>query len=224
MGKKSENANSVSSFLDNKQLVHIASEVVILLGVVFYFSSKNKKLLSHIEELSQRVEEQEDSIQKLNETVQKMNNNMGKLAESVLQLSNNQTSVNSIISKLSEQPITQPPIGLSSQRGKTQRESLKESLKQAINTPVNKTEPNSVENKPTEVVHKPVQIVKETPVTKVSFGEPQIVIKPRSSNTPKQPVKIEEVKEADSESEDEYDDSDLDEDLKSELEELESEK
>jgi hypothetical protein len=32
--------------------------------IIFYFSSKNKKLLGHIEDLSQRLEEQEDIIQK----------------------------------------------------------------------------------------------------------------------------------------------------------------
>lgn len=54
----------VSKLFDNKQLVHIASEIVVLSGLTFYFSSKNKRLLAHIEELSQRIEEQEDRIQK----------------------------------------------------------------------------------------------------------------------------------------------------------------
>ena len=43
-------------------MVHIVSEVVVLVGLAFYFNQKNKKLLAHIEDLAQRVEEQEDQI------------------------------------------------------------------------------------------------------------------------------------------------------------------
>lgn len=50
---------------ENKDIIHIASEVVVLLGVVFYFSSKNKKLLDDMNALSDRVEEQEKQIQNL---------------------------------------------------------------------------------------------------------------------------------------------------------------
>jgi len=62
---------------ETKQIVHIATEIVILLGIVFYFSSKNKKLIEHIEELSNRLDEQEDTIQKheqiIRQLVQKVN-------------------------------------------------------------------------------------------------------------------------------------------------------
>lgn len=54
----------MSSLLQNKQVAHIATEIVVLIGLTFYFSSKNKKLLEHIEDLSQRLEDQEDIIQK----------------------------------------------------------------------------------------------------------------------------------------------------------------
>ena len=59
----------MSSFSDkltnNKQLVHIVSEVIVLLGITFYFSSQNRKLTGHIEELAQQIEEQEDRLLKL---------------------------------------------------------------------------------------------------------------------------------------------------------------
>ena len=68
----------MSKLLENKQIVHIATEIVVLIGITFYFSSKNKKLLEHIEDLSQRLEEQEDMIQKheqiINHLVQVINN------------------------------------------------------------------------------------------------------------------------------------------------------
>jgi len=49
----------------NKQMmIHIASEITVVLCLTFYFNQKNKKLLAHIEDLAHRVEEQEDILQK----------------------------------------------------------------------------------------------------------------------------------------------------------------
>lgn len=62
----------MSKFLENKQLVHIASEVVILLGLTFYFNQQNKKLKGYIEDLVQRVEEQEDLLQKHEQIIRKL--------------------------------------------------------------------------------------------------------------------------------------------------------
>jgi hypothetical protein len=55
----------MSKLLDNKPLmIHIVSEVAVIVGLTFYFNQKNKKLMAHIEDLSQRIEEQEDLLQK----------------------------------------------------------------------------------------------------------------------------------------------------------------
>ena len=68
----------VMSLLENRKLLHIGAEIVTLLTFAFYFSKKNTKLLGYIEDLSQRVEEQEDIIQKheaiIHKLVQRMNN------------------------------------------------------------------------------------------------------------------------------------------------------
>ena len=45
-------------------MIHVVSEVVVLVGLTFYFNQKNKKLVAHIADLAQRVEEQEDLLQK----------------------------------------------------------------------------------------------------------------------------------------------------------------
>ena len=58
--------------LENKQIIHIATEIVALIGIIFYFSSKNKKLLEHIEDLSQRLEDQEDLIQKHEQIIRQL--------------------------------------------------------------------------------------------------------------------------------------------------------
>ena len=60
--------------IENKQLTHIVTEIVVLLGITFYFSKKNKKLTEHIEGLAQRLEEQEDRIQKLESAFNQINN------------------------------------------------------------------------------------------------------------------------------------------------------
>ena len=53
-------------------MIHIASEIVALIGLTFYFNQKNKKLLGHIENLSQKIEEQEDLLQKHEHAIKKM--------------------------------------------------------------------------------------------------------------------------------------------------------
>ena len=58
--------------MENKQIIHIASEIVALVGLTFYFNQKNKKLLGHIENLAQKIEEQEDLLQKHEHIIKKM--------------------------------------------------------------------------------------------------------------------------------------------------------
>jgi hypothetical protein len=58
--------------MENKQMIHIASEIVALIGLTFYFNQKNKKLLGHIENLAQKIEEQEDLLQKHEHVIKKM--------------------------------------------------------------------------------------------------------------------------------------------------------
>jgi hypothetical protein len=62
----------MSKLIENKNIIHIATEIVTIFGVIFYFSSKNKKLLEHIEDLSQRLEDQEDLIQKHEQIIKQL--------------------------------------------------------------------------------------------------------------------------------------------------------
>lgn len=78
---------------DNKQLLHIGCEVVALLGVSYYFSSKNKTLQSHIEELSQKLEEQEDKILKLEETMKSSMNVAFSQINGIINILNKQQPV-----------------------------------------------------------------------------------------------------------------------------------
>jgi hypothetical protein len=72
----------MSKLFENKQqLVHIASEVVVLLGLTFYFNSQNKKLTGHIEDLAQRIEEQEDLIQNHETIIKQLVEQVNKLGQ-----------------------------------------------------------------------------------------------------------------------------------------------
>jgi len=71
----------MSKLLENKQIIHVASEIVVLTGITFYFSQKNKKLVGHIEDLSERLEEQEDLIQKHEQVIRKLVEFVNKQSE-----------------------------------------------------------------------------------------------------------------------------------------------
>ena len=58
-------STSVKLFDNKQQMIHIASEVVALLGISFYFSSKNATLQKHIEALSSHIEDQDSRIEVL---------------------------------------------------------------------------------------------------------------------------------------------------------------
>ena len=53
-------------------MIHIASEIIVLGGLFYYFNQKNKKLLSHIQDLSHKIEQQEVILQKHEEIIRKM--------------------------------------------------------------------------------------------------------------------------------------------------------
>jgi hypothetical protein len=62
----------MSKLLENKQLLHVAGEVVILLGVTYFFTQKHKKIMAHVEDLAQRLEEQDEMIQKHEQVIRKL--------------------------------------------------------------------------------------------------------------------------------------------------------
>lgn len=72
--------------LTNPLVLHIASEVVVLLGLTLYFSSKNRALANHINGLQHRLEEQESQIGALKQTVQQMSMAIGQLSQQLAQL------------------------------------------------------------------------------------------------------------------------------------------
>lgn len=51
-------------FFDNKQILHLVAELLVLIFIIFHFSQKTKRLARHIEDLASRIEEQEDVLQR----------------------------------------------------------------------------------------------------------------------------------------------------------------
>ena len=59
----------------NKQtMVHVASEMVVLLGVVTYFHNKTNRLNKHINLLARRLEDQSVLLEKHEELINKITN------------------------------------------------------------------------------------------------------------------------------------------------------
>lgn len=172
---------ATAKFLDNKQLVHIASEVVVLLGITFYFSSKNKALLGHIEELSQRIEEQEDKLQKLENSLQDANNNT---VQNFTGLGTNLNILANRLEELSRKVNGKVPKSIL----KKATHATRESQATHANPPLAKVEKaenvNKVKNvnkpvkpeEPKEIHTSPIEIISEEesqPEPQVEFSEPE---------------------------------------------------
>ena len=71
----------MSKLLENKQMVHIVAEFVVLLGITFYFTQKNKKLMGHLEDLSQRIEEHEDKIKNQDMKIQRLGEHINMMLQ-----------------------------------------------------------------------------------------------------------------------------------------------
>ena len=84
--------------MDNKQIIHIATEVITIVGLTIYFSKQTKKLFESIETLTTSLNEQ-------NEVIQKHENMINKLLETVQQLSMQQQSSRQF---QPQQPVLQP--------------------------------------------------------------------------------------------------------------------
>jgi len=72
----------INTCLEKKEIIHIASEIIVIVGIVYYFNQKNKKLLAHIEDLVQRIEDQEDLLQKHEQIIKNLVENLNRVANS----------------------------------------------------------------------------------------------------------------------------------------------
>jgi hypothetical protein len=90
------------TLMKDKQTLHIVGEIVIICGIVYYFNQKNKNMMVYIQNLTQRIEEQEDIIQKHEQVIK-------NLSEGVYNLSNELRNVSSFISSQLPKSNNIPP-------------------------------------------------------------------------------------------------------------------
>jgi hypothetical protein len=60
------------NIFENSQLIHIASEVVVLCGITFYVVAQNRKMTACVDELTQKLEEKEERFVKLENFMQQI--------------------------------------------------------------------------------------------------------------------------------------------------------
>jgi hypothetical protein len=74
--------------IENTQLIHIITEVVIVIGLVVYVSRNQKKTLGHIKDVVQRLEEQDELIHKQEKQINELTSNISMLMGEVEKLQN----------------------------------------------------------------------------------------------------------------------------------------
>ena len=69
----------MSKLFDNKQLLHVVAEVVILLSLTYNISSKFKTVRSYIDDICHRLDEQEEIIETQNKKIETLTNEVKTL-------------------------------------------------------------------------------------------------------------------------------------------------
>lgn len=91
----------LNNITENKQqMVHIIAELLIMGGIVYYFNQKHKKIISEIQELNDKLEEQGNTLKISIE-------NITKLTDIVISLQQNNSNINTkvINQQLSQQKV-----------------------------------------------------------------------------------------------------------------------
>lgn len=206
--------------IDNKHLIHIVAEVVVMCGISFYFSSKIKSLQNVIAELSHKLEEQEDRLQKTNQLAVNLNNGIAgyikKNDEQVALLVNKITDLEQeLISKKNEvrenrETYEQEKQKLEKQEKQEKKSSLTEKSQSKPQKQVDfkKSSMKSVPNEMNPIEKMLMDTVRMAQIP-IMFENP-ITTKVQFSN------KIEE----ENEEENDISDSELDEEIQDELNDL----
>jgi phage shock protein A len=105
----------MSKIFENKSmLIHVAAEIIVVIGITFYFSQKNKKLMGHINDLIQRIEDQEDIIQKheqlINNLTNAINDINSKLNNNINMNTEKHIDVNDMLKNINKAPYIIPSM------------------------------------------------------------------------------------------------------------------
>jgi len=154
----------LSSLFDNKQIIHIATEVVALIAVTFYFSSKNKKLQADIEGLAQRLEEQENRLEKLENILSQLTGNIqntfNQMGQKVNSLSDKLDSCVATVEQQATRKHIRPTVA----------------SKPAVVVTSKLSEPNPVVTSNPSLTSKfTVPLARKTPLSQPSLSQPSVV-------------------------------------------------
>ena len=189
--------------IDTKQIIHIASEVVIMSSITAFFLNKTNKLSDQIEELSCRIQEQNNVIQQQNEIIQKHDNLILKLLNTV-----------NVLVQGNENMCAMPP---------PQRQQKENTL----NIPKASSKPPTQTPKLTPLPKpKPTPLPKLTPLPQnINSSKKVLIMMPNIVPVEQQPVStssVEEINDGDGDTNDNLS-TILDEELEEELKELDEE-
>jgi hypothetical protein len=174
--------NKMSKLLENKQIIHVVSEAIIICSVCYYFNSKMKAMMAHIEDLSIKLEEQsgiidrhEQIIRQLVDVINSVQNNKQTMA--LTNLSENvpddiKTPKQSVVSSAPERKrqTKKQTIGINNSAVNESKVSRGESeFRRKDKTKIHKEPPMS----------EPKQQLKQT---KITFAEKQVT-KPEIQST-----------------------------------------
>lgn len=215
----------MSKILENKQMIHIAAEVIVILGITFYFSQKNKKIMNHINDLSQRLEDQEDVIQKYEQIITTLSKKIEEHEQKLLFIQNLNQTQRSQAPKSEQIPVQIPvqqknipiPILSHDKKNTKKTKNTKVSSKENISQEINNFESENKHDKHDDhndihVIRRTINIEKTVPFHTIIVGNA-----PNSHKNLHTDSKVEEIFEEEKVEEDVEEDDEDDEEVEEEL-------
>ena len=224
----------MSKLFENKHILHIVSEIVILVAIIYNISSKFKTIKSYIDDICQRLDEQDETIEKQNKQIDFLIAQLKTLTTQQLHrqptsqppYQPTSRSTYQPTSQSTSQPTSQSTSQPTSQTRRSHKKQREENFKGGgkLCAPQSTTlQPNTSRPIPPQAntLQDPIQSLQESKVDTINLGEnfdrqPNIFstvtfIPMIQKSPPRQQASIEEI---------DTEDENLDDELKEELEEL----
>lgn len=98
----------MKALLENKLVLHIVGEAIVFIAVIFYFSQRNKRIMNHINDLVQRLEEQEDTIHKQEKAIEVLTKQFNDLKQLIQPV--NKPEIKKTVNQTEKKPaFVEPP-------------------------------------------------------------------------------------------------------------------
>lgn len=98
--------------LNTSNIIHIVVETITLVAITTYFMQQNKKMMEHIDNLNEKIEEQDEKLLKHDKLISDILKNQNKMSQYVAQPAVNhvaQPVVNPVVNPV-VQPAVQPAV------------------------------------------------------------------------------------------------------------------